>query len=169
MNVAFRIVSKPNADFDSLCGLAYSATNKKISSHADGHSPKLTPDRKLASCLATFIEHNPEAFTPLVLHHLHFSGFLLVQDHLVPLVMMHAAGLACLSTSTHTRGLSAVILSGNLNSWRDAAYAFFSSSDPDNVDIHAVADAVMACFRAEGYGEVFTPPNNNGQRGLIKR
>ncbi len=79
---AFELIAKPHADLAALCGAAYTATDRKISAAAD--LAKLSPDKKLASCLASFVEHEPSSIEPFVGSHLFFSGFLIIEDVLVP-------------------------------------------------------------------------------------
>lgn len=146
---AFELIAKPSADLAALCGAAFTATNRKISTTADNHIPKLSPDKKLAACFNSFIEHDALTIDPLVGSHLWFSGFLVVEEELVAEVMMHCSELACMSTATKTRGLNAMVISGNLNAWRAAIGAGLGSSN----DMFQVFSTVKKTFDVAGYGD----------------
>lgn len=145
---AFELIAKPCADLAALCGTAFTATNRKISIAADNHIPKLSPDKKLAACFNSFIEHDALTIDPLVGSHLWFSGFLVVEEELVADVMMHCSELACMSTATKTRGLNAMIISGNLNAWKAAIEAGLGSSN----DMFQIFVTVKKSFDVAGYG-----------------
>jgi hypothetical protein len=154
---AFELVAKPSADLAALCGAAFTATDRKISTAADNHVPKLSPDKKLAACFNSFIEHDAMTIDPLVGSHLWFSGFMVVEEELVADVMMHCSELACMSTATKTRGLNAMIISGNLNAWKAAIGAGLGSCN----DMFQLFSTVKRTFDVAGYGD--TTQN----RGLI--
>lgn len=149
-NYAIKLVSKPQADFSSLCGAVHQATDRNIAGYADAKR-NMSEDRKLMTCLESFIERDPMTFNPLVLSHLHFSVLVACETWLVPIAMVNCSELACLSTESKVRGLSCLIISGNLNGFRSAVLSGIRDKDA-----RELFSALLSTFRAEGYGEVFT-------------
>lgn len=158
MTHAFELIAKPDADLAKLCTLAYQALDKKISEYADKSKLAMNKDHKLASCFASFAGVEPTTISGLVNSHLWFSGFLIVEDDLVTEVFSHASELAGMATPTRTRGLTAVIFSGNLNAWKVAIESALSAGEHD---IQTIFSTILSSFRAAGY-----LPSNGG---LIKR
>ena len=140
--------------------MLYEATEKKVAAFADAHNPKLSPDRKLATCFESFIGNEPLTFEPLIMSHLHFSGVAVCDDFDVPDLMMTASGLACLSAPSKARGLSVTILSGNLNAWKAAV-----TSGILRESTHSLALQILNAFTVEGYSTVF----NGSDRRMISK
>jgi hypothetical protein len=85
---------------------------------------------------------------PLVGAHLWFSGFLVVEEELVPNVMMVASELACMVTESKTRGLCVMVISGNLNGWKAAIEAGLG----DTVGMFQIFTTIKNAFEIAGYG-----------------
>lgn len=160
--VLFRLVSKPNPNFDALCGLVYEATGVKISEFADKHSVKLSEDLKFATCLESFSQApHLDAFSPFIRSHLHFTGALACDQYFTVPVVSLCSELACLHRPTKARGVDMILMSGNLNQWLAAVTS--GRNHPDS-EMKQIFLEIEATFKTHGYSNAFTKQT----RGLIK-
>lgn len=148
---SFYIVGKPNIDLNALTSLFSTATGKNLKDTPDMRSSIYPDDRKLAYCLSEILGEPQTSTLPVCLSHLHFSGILACDDHVMVDVLRAGSNLAYVGCVGKHPGLVIGLISGNLNAWRDAVVSGLASESTRDIFVD-----VYQAFKGLSYGSAWS-------------
>lgn len=147
---AFKLISRQSIDFKTLLSTVFELTGKKVSEYSDQSAFDMSPDVKLASCLASLMDLSPSDMTPAVNAHLTFTAIVVLELEDMNDILSMSGELKWLGALTNKRNVMLGLMTGNLNDWRDAVVTGFQK-----IETQDFYNTVKTEFCLAGYSKLW--------------
>lgn len=147
---AFKLISRQSIDFKTLLSTVFELTGKKISEYADQQAFDMSPDVKLASCLASLVGLSPSEMQPTVNSHLTFTAIVVIELEDMNDILSMSGELKWLGALTNKRNVMMGLLTGNLNDWQAAV-----NTGLRKVETQPFYESVKNEFSLAGYSKLW--------------
>lgn len=142
------LITRPAVDFGTFLGLTNQALGYSLATASDSTRRELSDSERFLSCLAAMKDADaPVGLLPKLYRHVCFS-MLVIAEEADLLDILEACGSAFVVSNTIARGVQIAVVTGTLDSWRDAVVT--GSSPSVQTPVRDCFNKIHGLFVAEG-------------------
>ena len=155
MKPAAALIQGPAIDFHTFLGIAHQALGRSPAHRADGDSRVSNDALKFLACLSDCQGGPVLTASPHHLCHVTYSVVLAADERTLREILACADGMPVLMSDTVAPAVVLILLTGNLNQWRDAVVSGTSREPP----CRSYFCRIQQLFEEHGLGHIWRDYN----------